>query len=50
MLQPLQVGVRAYIVDNCPPEQQVEARGWVVRFNSLGSVLPFLLGSRHLPR
>jgi solute carrier family 45 protein 1/2/4 len=48
-IQPLQAGVRAFIVDNCPAHQQVEASGWVSRFNSFGSVVFFFLGSRSLP-
>jgi solute carrier family 45 protein 1/2/4 len=48
-IQPLQAGIRALAVDNCPAHQQVQASGWVSRFNSLGSVVFFFLGSRSLP-
>jgi solute carrier family 45 protein 1/2/4 len=48
-IQPLQAGVRAFVVDNCPAHQQVQASGWVSRFNSLGSVVFFFLGSHSLP-
>jgi solute carrier family 45 protein 1/2/4 len=43
-IQPFQSGVRALIVDNCPPEQQVHATAWSTRWNGLGSVFIGLVG------
>lgn len=48
-IQPLQAGVRALIVETCPSNQQVEASAWVARFNNLGSMFTFFLGSQCLP-
>jgi len=42
-IQPLQAGVRAFIVESCPSQQQVEASAWVARFNNLGSMFAFFL-------
>ena len=43
-MQPLQSGVRAFIIDNCPPHQQTEASAWSSRFSGLGSVSVLALG------
>jgi len=43
-MQPFQSGVRALVVDNCPPEQQVQASAWGTRWNGLGSVFIGLMG------
>lgn len=43
-IQPFQSGVRALIVDKCPPDQQVQASAWCTRWNGLGSVFISLLG------
>ncbi|KAI1513257.1 sucrose transporter [Pyrenophora tritici-repentis] len=37
-IQPLQNGVRALIIDSCPPHQQSTAAAWSARFNGLGAV------------
>ncbi|EUC29974.1 hypothetical protein COCCADRAFT_39707 [Bipolaris zeicola 26-R-13] len=37
-IQPLQNGVHALAVDNCPAHQQVTAAAWTARFNGLGAV------------
>lgn len=50
LIQPLQVGARALITESCPPRQQAEASGWAGRFNILGSLFTFLLGSLRLPK
>ncbi|KAL0930180.1 uncharacterized protein CTRU02_215000 [Colletotrichum truncatum] len=38
-LQAYAVGLRALIVDNCPPSQQVTAAAWAMRWNVLGNVI-----------
>lgn len=43
-IQPFQSGVRALIVDNCPPDQQVQASAWSTRWNGLGSVFISFFG------
>ena len=49
MIQPLQSGIRAMIVDQCPAHQQVQASAWASRFTSAGSVFTCALGFTYLP-
>jgi len=49
-IQPLQAGIRAFVVDNVPPSQQSEANAWLSRWNCFGAVFAFWLGSIDLPR
>ena len=49
MAQPLQSGIRALIIDQCPAHQQVEASSWASRFNGLGSVFTCAMGFTYLP-
>lgn len=48
-IQPLQAGVRAFVVDSVPPSQQGEANAWLSRWNCFGAVFAFWLGSMDLP-
>lgn len=43
-IQPLQAGVRALIVDNCPARQQVEASAWASRITGIGNIVGYLFG------
>ena len=42
-LQPLQIGLRALVVDSCPSHQQRAASAWCGRFASLGAITTYLL-------
>ena len=44
-LQPLQSGIRALAIERCPAHQQIDLSAWISRFNGLGSVFTFFLGS-----
>ncbi|KAF2014000.1 MFS general substrate transporter [Aaosphaeria arxii CBS 175.79] len=44
-VQPLQLGLRALIVDVCPSEQQSLASAWAGRFTGISNILGYLLGS-----
>ncbi|QDS70402.1 hypothetical protein FKW77_009382 [Venturia effusa] len=41
---PLQAGIRALIVDNCPARQQVEASAWASRITGAGNMIGYLFG------
>ncbi|KAE9992805.1 hypothetical protein EG327_007729 [Venturia inaequalis] len=43
-IQPLQAGMRALIVDNCPAQQQAEASAWAGRITVLGNLIGYLFG------
>jgi solute carrier family 45 protein 1/2/4 len=43
-IQPVQSGIRAFIVDNCPSHQQVEASAWASRITGIGNVLGCISG------
>jgi solute carrier family 45 protein 1/2/4 len=42
-LQPLQVGLRALVIDGCPSHQQSVASAWSGRFTGLGGIATYLL-------
>ena len=42
-LQPLQVGLRAIVIDGCPSHQQSTASAWSGRFTGLGGIATYLL-------
>ncbi|CAG8948703.1 hypothetical protein HYFRA_00001824 [Hymenoscyphus fraxineus] len=42
-LQPIQVGLRALVVDSVPSQQQSEASAWLGRFTGLGGIATYLL-------
>ena len=44
VIQPVQSGIRAFIIDNCPAHQQAEASAWASRITGIGSVLGYLSG------
>ena len=48
-IQPLQSGVRALIIDSCPPEYMDTANAWASRMISIGSLLGYSSGFVHLP-
>ena len=48
-IQPVQVGLRALIVDRCPPSQQLQANAWVARITGIGNIFSFLAGVTDLP-
>jgi len=49
-IQPMQVGIRALVVDSCPPQQQVQATSYVSAITAVGSILGYTLGFIDLPR
>lgn len=44
-IQPLQSGLRALIIDVCPPEQQSVANAWAGRFTGISNIIGYILGS-----
>jgi solute carrier family 45 protein 1/2/4 len=49
-IQPMQVGIRALVVDSCPPQQQVQATSYVSGITAVGSILGYTFGFINLPR
>lgn len=43
-IQPVQMGLRALLVDTCVPEQQAQANAWAARITGLGNIVGFLAG------
>ena len=48
-MQPVQSGIRAFIVDKCPVQQQSRASAWASRMTGVGSALAYLAGTTFLP-
>lgn len=48
-IQPLQVGLRALVVDNCPSQQQAQVNAWASLMTGLGNIVGNLLGFTPLP-
>jgi len=48
--QPVQVGIRALIIDVCPTHQQRDANAWVVRISGVANVLAYLSAFLDLPQ
>lgn len=48
-IQPLQLGLRASVIDHFPPHQQPTANLWIGRFSALGSVCLALVGFGYSP-
>ncbi|KIM96663.1 hypothetical protein OIDMADRAFT_131223 [Oidiodendron maius Zn] len=48
--QPVQVGIRALIIDVCPTYQQRDANAWVVRISGVANVLAYLSAFLDLPQ
>jgi solute carrier family 45 protein 1/2/4 len=49
-IQPVQVGLRALIIDICPPQQQNQASAWIARMIGVGNILGQLAGSTNIPK
>ncbi|KAE9364790.1 hypothetical protein N431DRAFT_474362 [Stipitochalara longipes BDJ] len=49
-IQPMQVGIRALVVDSCLPQQQVQATSYVSGITAVGSILGYTFGFLNLPR
>lgn len=49
-IQPMQVGMRALVVESCSPEQQVQATTYVTTITALGNILGYNLGFMDLPK
>ncbi|KAK5253660.1 hypothetical protein LTR16_005079, partial [Cryomyces antarcticus] len=43
-IQPLQAGIRAFIVDNCPAHQQTQASAWASRMQGIGNIVGYVAG------
>ena len=43
-IQPLQSGVRALIVDNCPAHQQTHASAWASQITGIGNIAGYFFG------
>jgi solute carrier family 45, member 1/2/4 len=48
-IQPVQMGIRAMIVDCCPPHQQVQASAYASSITGVGSILGYASGFVNLP-
>lgn len=49
-IQPVQAGIRAFIIDSCPPEQQVQASAYSSCVTNLGGIVGYASGLIVLPR
>ena len=49
-IQPLQGGIRAFIVENCPAHQQSQASAWASRMVGFGNLVGYISGFSALPR
>ena len=48
-LQPLQVALRAIMLDQCPAEQQLHAQSWATRLSGMGQIIGSAAGLLYLP-
>jgi solute carrier family 45 protein 1/2/4 len=48
-IQPLQVGLRALVVENCPTHQQAQASAWASLMTGGGNIFGYLVGFTPLP-
>ena len=48
-IQPLQVGLRALVVENCPAHQQAQASAWTSRMTGVGNIIGCFVGFIPLP-
>jgi len=48
-IQPLQCGLRAIVLDQCPARQQVQAQSWVARLCGIGQIAGCVAGIVYLP-
>jgi len=49
-IQPLQMGLRAAIIENCPRSQQEQASSWASRLTGIGNIIGYLAGITNLPK
>ena len=49
-IQPVQGGIRALIVDNCPSHQQQVANAWASRISGIANVISYLTSFLNLPQ
>lgn len=49
-IQPVQMGLRVLIVENCPKNQQTQASAWATYATSCGNILGYICGSITLPK
>lgn len=49
-IQPVQMGIRALIVDTCPPHQQAQAMTYASCITGVGSIVGYALGFVELPQ
>jgi solute carrier family 45 protein 1/2/4 len=49
-IQPVQLGLRAMIVDLVPTHQQAQAHAWVAKLNLAGSIVGYSIGSTDLTK
>ncbi len=43
-IQPLQMGLRTLVIENCPKSQQQQASAWVSRLTGVGNIIGYLAG------
>ncbi|KAI1337283.1 major facilitator superfamily domain-containing protein [Xylariaceae sp. FL0016] len=48
-LNPIQACLRAFIIDNCPQHQQVDANAWAGRLTGIGNAVGYIMGMADLP-
>ncbi len=48
-IQPLQAGIRALIVENCPAHQQTQASAWASGMVGIGNIVGYISGFTKLP-
>lgn len=49
-IQPMQVGMRALVVDSCPPQQQIQATTYITTITAIGNILGYTFGFIDLPK
>lgn len=49
-IQPLQGGIRAFIVENCPEHQQSQASAWASRMVGFGNLVGYISGFANLTK
>jgi solute carrier family 45 protein 1/2/4 len=49
-IQPLQMGLRTLVIENCPTNQQQQASAWVSRLTGVGNIVGYLAGITDLSR
>jgi solute carrier family 45 protein 1/2/4 len=48
-IQPLQIGLRALVIENCPSDQQAQANVWASLMTGAGNIFGYLVGFAPLP-